>query len=241
MYSNRRRLDCIRGRPVSPNHPLFRHQSHVAHTSATRKCHGRAAAEHVAPPDHRAGPTPSHGSPLRGAARSPSPTPHHVSYKGCPVTAMNPLFLPLSSYLMSMRLITLSPPSSLSSASFPPRPTGIPPLCHCPPSVSSTVPHHWPLLDRASPPPSPPPAAGLVDALPGHRSSATALERRRAGLFSLPHCHWPSLVRTPLPHFARRNRHRPPPPPVESLSGVLHLGHRRNRAGRATACMATMR
>jgi hypothetical protein len=42
------------------------------------------------------------------------------------------------------------------------------------------------LLDHASPPSSPPPTVGLIDALPDHRSSTTALEHRRAGPFLRP-------------------------------------------------------
>jgi hypothetical protein len=89
-----------------------------------------------------------------------------------------------------------------------------------------------PLLDHASPPPSPPPATGLVDALPGHWSSATALERHRVGSFPPPHHRQPSLVRTPLPHHARCNRRRSP---VDSPLGTLHLGRWRSRVSHATA------
>jgi hypothetical protein len=89
----------------------------------------------------------------------------------------------------------------------PPSPCPLGELCPLP---------SLPLLDHASPPLSPPPAAGLIDTLPGHRSSTTALERR------------PSLVRTPPPHLARRNRCRSP---VESPLGALHLGRRQSCVG----------
>jgi hypothetical protein len=112
-----------------------------------------------------------------------------------------PLLFPLLSSLVSARPSTPSPLL----------------VCPCRP----------PLLVRASPSPLPPPAAGLVDALPSHQSSAAAMECCRAGPFSPPHHHRPSSVRTPPPHLARHNHRRSP---VESLLGVLHLGHRKSRA-----------
>jgi hypothetical protein len=104
----------------------------------------------------------------------PVPHLHRIAYKGCPITS--PLFFPLSSSLAGARS------SNPSSPPLFPRPRvsagqldchrhaifTLP--CHCPPA-----PHLPSLLDRVSPPPSSPPAPGLVDTLPVHRSFAAVL------------------------------------------------------------------
>jgi hypothetical protein len=150
------------------------------------ECRGRAAAGHTAP------------RPQRRPHAPPPPPRCHVAplVDRPPLPAVSPIMgapsppCPLFSF-------PSHPPSSLSSASCSCRPTGLPPPRHL-----RTVAPLSPLLDRDSPPLSPPPAAGLIDSLPGHRSSATALEHRRIGPFSLPHRRRLSPVRTPPPHLA---------------------------------------
>jgi hypothetical protein len=224
MYSNAVARDYSGGPPVSPCPPLFGRRSHAARVCTTHECHDRAAAGHALPPDCRTAPPPPR---LDTAWHCSQPVPHprRVAYKGCPIAIASPPFI---STLVLQQSITAS---SLSSASCLRRPTGLP-LPHrlhtavplfFPPSVSSTTP---PSSDPFGPhltSLSSPPAAGLIDALPGHRSSAVALERRRAGPFSPPHCCWLSSVRTPPHHLARRNRRRSR---LESPPGALHL-HRR--------------
>jgi hypothetical protein len=102
-------LKCSGGPPVNLRPPLFRHRSR-----ATRERRGRAAASHTAPPDRGAGPT--------------SPTPRRcvappVAHPPLPVVPpfLFPQVLPREhapeQYIA---------PSSLSSASCPRRPTGLP-------------------------------------------------------------------------------------------------------------------
>jgi hypothetical protein len=171
MYSNAAARDYSRGPPVRPSPPLFGHRSLTTGACTAREHRGRAAAGHTAPPDRRAAP---HASLPRGAAHGPSPTSVASPIKGAP--SPPPLFFPLSSYLAGARSSNLSSPPLIPQ----PRVSAdeldchrhaifmLP--CHCPPA-----PHLPSLLDRASPPPSSPPALGLVDTLPVHRSSAAVL------------------------------------------------------------------
>jgi hypothetical protein len=143
---------------LSPPSPISAPVVHRPRAPRPGRCRPRRVAR---PPPWPHAPTPRrHMAPL--VARPPPLTVSPI--KGAPSlphpSFLSPLLLPRE------RAPEHSiAPSSLSSASCPPRP------------------HRLPLLDRASSPPSPHQAAGVIDALPSHRSSAAAWNATALGCF----------------------------------------------------------
>jgi hypothetical protein len=148
---------------------------------------GWAAANHAAPLDRRVGPTPPR---LAAAWHHPWPVPHHFT------PLLSPLVLPHE------RARAPRPPPSPLSVTLCPRPpdrtiAAAAALPFLSPLVSSPVLPSSALLDRASPPPSPP----LV-VRPRRCPTRPPELCHRVGPFSLPHRCRPSPIRTPLPHLA---------------------------------------